>query len=1075
MPSQQNTPRLCLTACLLLLCLATNAQPGHPNQGRRPERPVPIQGIGWLVAAGALVGGLALRRVARKHDAPPRGSRTRILIGVLCTAGCITHNAAAQERVTVSDGNWDAPSTWSDGTIPTPGNSTSVVIRHEVTVQAGSDVAMDNLVIEQGRLIVSSGGVLQILDGDSTDLQLLETGALDVWGTVIGHDGITLDGMSPANAVFHEHSVYEHRASGEGSIPLAQWHPQARFEITGISGNVSMRSEAWRQDWGTVVYDGAAQGEFVEFRGLLGTIQGDFIISSTRNSILRLAQSQALHLAVGGDLIISGPSEIWFSQSSAAVVEVGGDFVFASTSGASSYFTTTGFAEVTIGGDLVVNAVHRLRMASATGTGRTELTVRGDVTLSSGRLDAAGTGSGTVTFDGSEPQRVSIARSGSTGFEGHINFIIPNGADVDLGTSRLGNTLGGDLLVDGTLRLGSLNEAGAIQAGADGNIQVAGEIIFGPESRLIYNGDGTQYLSYPNLTTQVDILCPAAVVLADIRFGGLNTGASEFTAGAHIISVARNLRSDRAITLGTVVMNGSGEQVVDMSACTVHELIVNQAVAGTIVLAQPFSVSGTLSVQSPGSHVIANGNLTLSSTSEGPEGTASVSRLAAGSAVTGDVVVQRFIAGAHGDHYRYISTAVTDASVADLMDDMPVTGTFDDADQGGELPADAPSLFYYSEEARDWIPFPATGPSHENLFTSGRGYCVFNWNGQNDTHWDVVGTLHQGPISLPVTYTASEDTTMRGWNLVGNPYPSTIRWGPEGWDSENVSASIAVRDYQIGGFRYWDGEVGSLADGLVASGQSFWVRTMGDAPYLVITEDAKASVGGAYHRRHVPDFVTLSVSDGALTDHAYLRLREDASAALDGFDAPKMSNDSLSLAFRTTDGVPVAINAMPPLTCAVHVPLAIQGESGASLTFRIAAHGALQRASFALFDVGADKYLTFDATGEITIRGTTPLQLDFIVDNCIPLVLGTKYPERQDIVAFPIPAAETVFLTGRGIDAEETVHVYSANGQLVKVSKAIADGNDCISVNLTGLAPGPYYLFLPGKSFLSGIRVIKAH
>src|SRR5690606_41233704 len=107
-----------------------------------------------------------------------------------------------------------------------------------------------------------------------------------------------------------------------------------------------------------------------------------------------------------------------------------------------------GFAMVTVDGDQGVNAVNRLRLASARGTGRYELMERGDVHLSCGRLDAAGTGSGTVTFDGSEPQRVSIARSGSTGFEGYINIIIPNGADVDLGTSRLGNTLGGDLLVD---------------------------------------------------------------------------------------------------------------------------------------------------------------------------------------------------------------------------------------------------------------------------------------------------------------------------------------------------------------------------------------------------------------------------------------------------------------------------------------------------------------------------------------------------------------------------------------------------------------------------------------------------
>ena len=113
------------------------------------------------------------------------------------------------------------------------------------------------------------------------------------------------------------------------------------------------------------------------------TIQGDLIISSTNNSVLRLSQGQTTGVSVGGDVIICGPSEVWFSQSGSCTVDVGGEFVFASTSGASSYFTTTGTATVTIKGNLAVDAEHRLRMASGSATGKTELTVLGDVTIGS--------------------------------------------------------------------------------------------------------------------------------------------------------------------------------------------------------------------------------------------------------------------------------------------------------------------------------------------------------------------------------------------------------------------------------------------------------------------------------------------------------------------------------------------------------------------------------------------------------------------------------------------------------------------------------------------------------------------
>jgi hypothetical protein len=1068
MPSQLITPRLRIAACLLLLCLTATAQPGDPNQGRRPERTVPLSGIGWLIAAGSLVGSLALRRSNRKQSH----------IGILILASFAGNETLAQERISVSDGNWESPSTWLNGIVPTATNSTSVLVRHTVTLPSGSSVTIDNLVIDGGHLVVSANATLQIVDGDSTDMRLSEGGTIDVWGTVIGEDGISLAGMSAANTAFHEGSVYVHRARGEGSIPVAQWHPQSRFEIIGISGNVSMTADAWRQSWGTVVYHASAQGPFVEFRGLLQTIQGDFVVTSTNNSVLRLSQGQNMNLTVGGDLIISGPSEVWFSQSGTCTVDVAGNFVFASTSGASSYFTTTGAASVTVGENLVVDAEHRIRMASTTATGRTELTVKGDVRILRGRIDALGTGSGVVTFGGSNIQYVSIAQDDDAGFEGHIEFRIAEDADVDLGTSLLANTTGGDLVVEGTLRLGSLNENGVIQAGPGGNVQVAGSIVFGAQSRLIYNGSGTQYLSYGSQETQVDILSPRAVLLNDIQFGGLNITSSEFMAGPNTVLVRRNVQGNRSLSFSMLVLNGLGEQVIDMRDATVHDLVVQQSPPGSVVLSQPLSLTGTLAIASPGTQVFSNGNLTLISSSEAPEGTASIGKLTGGSRVVGDVVVQRFIAGAPGDKYRYISSPVENATVADLMDDIPVTGIFEDADRGGDLPEDAPSLFYYSESESEWIPFPTAGTSHENHFDSGRGYCFFNWNGEADSNWDVTGPVHQGTLSLPVTYTVSPDTAMRGWNLVGNPYPSTIRWGQDGWSLSNVSASIAVRDNLLGGFRYWDGEVGSLTDGLLASGQSFWARTTGEDPHLVITEDAKANVGGEYYRRHPPDFVELSLTSGGLTDRAYFRVRDGASTDFDDYDAPKMLNDALSLALRTTDGVPVAISAVPHPECGARVPLDIRGGPGQELTFRVQAHGAFQSASFAILDEMTGTRYDFDAQGELTLNATAS-QLLFTIDCGSPIIVGTDGSRHADhkrpIVGFPIPSRDTVILSGSGIDEVETIQIHGVDGRNVQhVSVLRRQAND-LEVDVTSLAPGTYYITLSGKNLHTRIRILKAY
>src|SRR5690606_25354483 len=152
MPSQIITRRLRVAVYLLLLCLTASAQPGDPNGGRRPQRSVPLSGLGWLIAAGALAGGMALRRPGRK-----------CYIGLVAWASFAGTEALGQERISASDGDWDSPSTWVGGVVPTPTNSTSVLVRHSITITAGSHVSIDNLVVEGGHLVVSEGATLQIV------------------------------------------------------------------------------------------------------------------------------------------------------------------------------------------------------------------------------------------------------------------------------------------------------------------------------------------------------------------------------------------------------------------------------------------------------------------------------------------------------------------------------------------------------------------------------------------------------------------------------------------------------------------------------------------------------------------------------------------------------------------------------------------------------------------------------------------------------------------------------------------------------------------------------------------------
>lgn len=972
----------------------------------------------------------------------------------------------AQERITVQSGHWNAPSTWSGGTIPSAENSTSVIVAHTVTISGESSVTIDGLVIT-GTLVVDPDAELNIVDGGSVDLALTPGGALEVRGTLVGYDSVDFDGMTVANSRFHAGSVYRHLAAKEGNIPVAQWDPSSTFELGNFSGGAYMTSPNWGQTFGNLVYNCPGQGAFVEFNSLLKRIAGNLIIINTNSNILRLSGSKDSNLEVSGNILIEGLSEVWFSGSGNCSVSVGGEFQYKSTSGASSYFTTTGQANITVNGDFIIDAEHIIKMASSTSTGHTNLVLLGDGHFLNGRLDALGTGSGTIVFAGTQPQHV-FASPTADAFDGNISYRIEHGADVDLHQSLITNTTGGDLIVEGTIRLGSTSETGIIQAGNEGNIQVEGSIIFGEASRIIFNGTRTQHISYPDLNTNVMIDNPSGIVLhANAQFGNLAIDRGRFLGGSHTIRLSGNLSRQtpgRIEHEGTLMLNGVGEQVLDIRGDTLNHVVIEQEVTGMVRLVSPLHLSGALTVQSPGSGVVSDGNLTLLSSSESAGATASIGRLPGGSAILGAVTVQRFIGGAAGDYYRYFSSAVVDATVASLMDDVAVTGIFDDADSGSGLPHNTPSLFYYDEEVAAWEPYPVSGTSSASLFAPGKGYCFFNWNEAMDTYWDVTGEINQGTVYFDLTYTPG-DPELAGWNLIGNPYPSTVAWGETGWVSDNVGASIAVRDYRSGGFLYSDGQTGSLPGGLIAAGQAFWVRSTGANPSLRIDEDAKAGDGAMYYRIRTPDFLEMTVRVGAQYDKAYLRVRERSSDGLDSFDAPKLRNDSLSVSFRTSDNVNVAINAVPGLSCVSEIPLTIDGLDGKNdLHFAIHTEGIVSELSFAITDTTTGRRYDFDERGLTTIAGNVnPGALRLVITSGIS-------QEANGFTAFPNPCRDILHITFP--DDSPVIRVYTMGGRLAGQAEVHREEGGCL-IDFSRVPTGNYLIHILGKSNPITIRLVK--
>ncbi len=602
-----------------------------------------------------------------------------------------------------------------------------------------------------------------------------------------------------------------------------------------------------------------------------------------------------------GNVIYNCPNQVSPIELAGRLKEIKGNFLIKNTNASYLRFSldASNSTTITIGSDLIIEGRSRVWFSRAA---TTSVFVGGNfkiLSTATANSYVTTTGNGDINVEGNfEMNTTSALRFASATASGRgtlrvkQNFIFNSGTiDVTSGGDGLGIIeLNGSSLQSFT-SLGSWttgvnllinnNEGVQIQP----NSKVEGNVIVGPTGKLIL--PETNFILHGNLIVQ-------------------NGGS---------------IKSNP----GTLTLAGSVNQSLAMAGDSLHHISINKSSGTSVAFSNRAKLSGTLSILSTNTTVFSNGNLTLLSSGDNGNADASINTLPTGSSISGNVNVQRYMSG-EGRMYRYISSPVNNASIDSLMDDFPITGTFDDPSTGPGIRPSSPSFFYYDETlsgSLGWIAYPSAGSSSENFLDVGRGYSAFIREPSSATTWDVNGNINQGDIILPTTFTDTGNPANDGWNLVGNPYPSSIHWSvASGWDKTHIDDGIVVRDNGSGNFLYWDGAVGSLGSGCIAKGQSFWIKTNALNPLLRIKETAKTSVPTIFYRKKIsePDYLEISIQTKDHADKTYLRLRDCALNEYDSLDVVKFPNDFINLCFEESK-TPLAISAIDHIDCSKSYPL----------------------------------------------------------------------------------------------------------------------------------------------------------
>ena len=396
------------------------------------------------------------------------------------------------------------------------------------------------------------------------------------------------------------------------------------------------------------------------------------------------------------------------------------------------------------------------------------------------------------------------------------------------------------------------------------------------------------------------------------------------------LSVSKDLTANGAIICngGTLIMNGTKTQLINTSTLAIQNITINNTL-GVALNSGNLDLTGTMTLTNGSFNT--NNSLTIVSDASG---TGRIAEITGGS-ITGDVTMQRYI-DAGATNWRFISSAVANPTITQFNDDF-VTSGYPGASYPNWPSASNPwsSVYYYDETVAGVQDNGYIAPtSGANTIDIGEGLWVYSGDtsiGTQPFTIDLTGTANTGNINLPVSYTNNGLPTDDGWNMVGNPYPSTLDWDSPSITKSNINNAIYIWNPDIEQFASYVGGFGTNGGSrYVASTQAFWVQANAASPSIQVTEASKSTTDATFLKTNNSLPLIFNVQSNYGIDEMVINLNDDATTQFDAmYDAGKLASTNTNLPYicSVNNNTDLSINQFPAQEITVPIKL-LTGVSG---------------------------------------------------------------------------------------------------------------------------------------------------
>ena len=598
------------------------------------------------------------------------------------------------------------------------------------------------------------------------------------------------------------------------------------------------------------------------------------------------------------------------------------------------------------------------------------------------------------------------------------------------------------------------------------------------------------------------------VLASDITIGTLALGSgTTLTIGSNTLTI-----NGAVSGTGTLTGSSTSNLTIAGAATTLNFTSGSRSLNnlslganGAATLGTALDIYGTIGFTTGGSLNMNAQAVALKSTASA---TASISDLTS-STLSGatNLTVERYIPA--NRKYRFLAAPVVGATAAQWRDNGGTTPGIGTHITGGSVGSNfdqstlnAPSAFWYNEANAGSITDVGSGASSDpgwtaftdgntQALTNGKGFRVFvrgdrtlSLTGSiptaNNTTLSVTGTYPANSVTIATTKSASN--TNSGFNLVGNPYPSTIDWNAI-TKGTGITNTYSTFNPSANAYVQWNGTTGD-ATRYIASGQAFFVyQESGTTSSITIAEANKVSnAAGNFFRNKLTDHLKVSMKyDSANYDAAFIHFREDALNEFDNYDGLKFQNAGVNIASVGTDGKRYNINSLASLTKTTEMPLSVLGSALTNFELKFEDVESFKNHELYLIDHYLNKMIL------LSDGFTYPIELSSdsasVKDGRFKIVFVQKVTGIQNnnknahaFILYPNPAANSIHIL---LDAKNTnsenvsFEIFNQLGARLQQGNLDFTTAKDQTIAIDNLAQGSYFIKLQSKSIHQTIKFIK--